>query len=382
MDVCHVINQLAPGGAPTLIRDIVEATQDDDVNYTLCYLEGDDSLVGELRELGVEVHGFGGGMKFDPRVCYRMFRFFRRRKFDIVHAHLPYSQTLTRLVTVGAGHGAIVSTQHNVSDNYHPVTRATERLTRSIDDVTVSVSTGVETSFGTDRGHIYPDIGDDSTTIYNGIDVESFHDRVSAADTALVHDRYDVPEDELLVLNVARYTPAKGQLDLVDAVSLVDADVHLVLVGWGPLEEDLRERAAERNVSDRVTITGRVPDVEPFYRAADVFSLPSHREGFGIVLIEAMAAQLPVVATDIRGVREVVEEGETGVLVPVSDPAAIATAIDTFGDEALREAYGRNGFDRVAERFDIRETASSYLALYRRCLDAANGTSRRSGTAD
>lgn len=109
IDICFLINQLAPGGAPTLLLDIVTHT-DVDIQYTICFIEGDDSLALDFRAAGARVVDFGAEFKFDPRALSRMARFFREEEFDVVHAHLPYAQTFGRVFGRLGGANRIVST--------------------------------------------------------------------------------------------------------------------------------------------------------------------------------------------------------------------------------------------------------------------------------
>src|SRR5699024_7421472 len=97
MKVCFLINQLAPGGAPTLLLDIVRHTDDEDIDYTVCFIEGENTLASDLEAAGARVVDFGAEFKFDPRAIWRLARFFQREEFDILHTHLPYSQTLGRV---------------------------------------------------------------------------------------------------------------------------------------------------------------------------------------------------------------------------------------------------------------------------------------------
>jgi glycosyltransferase involved in cell wall biosynthesis len=372
MRVCFLINQLAPGGAPTLLLDIVSHTEADaDIEYTVCFVEGDDTLVPEFRRAGARVVDFDAKFKFDPRALGRMARFFRREEFDVLHAHLPYSQTLGRVVGRLSGQEIIVSTQHDFRDKYHPVTRFLECITRSLDTATVAVSQSVEHDF-TGESHLFPDRADRWCTIYNGLDCRTFADRVSQADGDAVRREWGI-DDDIVFLNVARYQSPKGQKDLIRAMTHVTdtlPDAHLFVVGWGPLESDLHQLVSELGVEDNVHVTGRVPDVEQYYAAADVFVLPSKRESFGIVLLEAMAAKLPVVATDIPGLREVVANGEGGVVVTPQSVEVLAEGMVSFRSERKRRVFGERGHERAHSRFDIEQVASLYERLYEISIDA------------
>jgi glycosyltransferase involved in cell wall biosynthesis len=375
MKICFLINELAPAGAQTLLLDIVTHTDtDDNIEYTVCFIEGDDSLVSDFETAGARVEDFGAEFKFDPRALWRMARFFQHEKFDILHAHLPYSQTLGRVFGRLGGAETIVSTQHSGPENYHPITRTLERVTRPLDSKTVAISNGVERGF-TGSAHQYePSQRGQWCTIYNGVDVTGFNERVTSADIASLKSQYGI-EDEPIFLNVGRYVPAKAQHDLITAMGHVvgeHPDAQLFIVGWGALEDELAAAIENHGLSANVTLTGRVPhnEIHKWYALADVFISSSEKEGLGIAGLEAMAAELPVVATDVPGLREIVEDGTTGLLVPPNAPEQLAEAM--IQTATTDEPYGMNGYEYAATTFDIRKTVSSHVQLYHELVDYAN----------
>ncbi|WP_277542847.1 glycosyltransferase [Haloarcula laminariae] len=362
LNVFQLITALQYGGAENMVADLVETV--DDAAFTVGYMEAKDDLVERLVDAGATVESFDEGFRFDPRAFARLRRFLRAESFDVVHAHLPYAQTVGRLAAVGSGVDGVVSTQHNVADTWHPVTRATERATRPLDSVTVAVSNGVERSF-TGSSHAPNRLGDDWCTIYNGIDVDGFGQRVDDVDAAAVREEFDLDPETLTLLNVGRYVPVKRQREAIRAVAQAPFDAQLLVVGDGPLKADLRAAAAELGVSDRVHVTGRVADIEPFYAVGDVFLAPSRAEGHPITLLEAMAAGLPVVATDIPGISEVVVDGGTGRLYEPGDIEALLAALARLRDPSLRREYGTAGRERARETFSVERMAASYGELYR-----------------
>lgn len=371
MQVCYLINQLAPGGAPTLLLNIVENTDDEDISYTVCYIEGDDNLVEELRAAGADVVDFGANFKFDLRALYRMTNFFRSQDFDMLHAHLPYSQTLGRLFARLGGVDIVISTQHNVPDNYHPITKILERITRRFDARTIAVSEGVERAFTGESAKYRPGQHRQWCTIYNGIDVSSFNEAVKRANPEKVRKRWNVDAD-LIYLNISRYVPPKSQTDLVAAMDHVidDApDAHLFIVGWGELESELRTEVETRGLGEKVTITGKVPTVHEYYALSDIFVSSSIFEGMPIAHLEAMAAELPIVATEIPGVREVVTDGENGYLVSPGNPEMLAGAMIDCLPPDRRNQFSQASYSRAAGDFSIEQTVDAHLSLYRELLE-------------
>ncbi|WP_135535103.1 glycosyltransferase [Halostella pelagica] len=362
LKVLQLITALQYGGAENMVADLVETI--DDAAFTVGYMEAKDDLVPRLVDAGVTVESFDEDFRFDPRAFARLRQFLRAGSFDIVHAHLPYAQTLGRLAAASSDIGGVISTQHNVADTWHPVTRATERATRPLDTVTVAVSKGVERSF-TGNAHPPNQLDDDWCTVYNGIDVDGFRQQVNTADTAAVRDEFDLDPETLTLLNVGRYVPVKRQHEAIRAVARTPFDTQLLVVGDGPLKAELRALVSELGLSDRVYVTGRVTDIEPFYAVGDVFVAPSRGEGLPITLLEAMAASLPVVATGIPGIREVVDDDITGRLYEPGDFETLRVALAELRDSSLRRDYGTAGYERAKATFSVEQMATSYAELYR-----------------
>jgi glycosyltransferase involved in cell wall biosynthesis len=167
---------------------------------------------------------------------------------------------------------------------------------------------------------------------------------------------------------VARLSPEKDIESLLKATALAareDADLRLEVAGDGPCMAELRRAAAGFGIDGRVRFLGEVRDVPALLARAGLFVLPSRTEGVSLTLLEAMASGLAVVATRVGGTPEVVAHGETGLLVPPGDPAALAAAVLRLRRDAFeRERMGRAGRLRVERRFDVRRMTAAYERLY------------------
>jgi glycosyltransferase involved in cell wall biosynthesis len=167
----------------------------------------------------------------------------------------------------------------------------------------------------------------------------------------------------------------KGQADLLEAAARVMEyvpGVRLRLVGDGPLRAALEARASALGIHDRVDFAGAIPDGVRTLADMDVFVLPSHMEGMSNSLLEAHAAGLPVVATDVGGNREVTQDGATGYIVPPRDPMALADAIlRMIKDPARAQALGAAGRTRIVEEFTVQRMVGRLDRLYTNLLYAA-----------
>src|SRR5215203_3071150 len=203
--------------------------------------------------------------------------------------------------------------------------------------------------------------------IPGGVDLEAFH-RVDST----VRSRFDLDEAEV-VLYVGRFAPLKNVALLVEAFARLAQRrerTHLLLVGDGPLEPALRKQAEELRIHDRVKFAGSVPNRElaPYYSAADVFALPSKFDNSPNAVLEAMACEVPVVATNVGGVPRYVTDGKTGLLVE-TDPEALAEALQhLLSDAPLRTKLVAGGCDMVRSRFSWRRSAERLIELYEQLI--------------
>jgi glycosyltransferase involved in cell wall biosynthesis len=173
------------------------------------------------------------------------------------------------------------------------------------------------------------------------------------------------PARGIVVANLIAY---KGHADLIEALALLDEPPYLCLVGQGPERERLAALVRARGLGHVVTLAGAVPDARALLAGFQFAVLPSHSEGLPNAVLEAMAAGLPVVATAVGGVPDIVADGETGLLVPPRDPAALAKAIERLAaDPDLRAAMGAAG-RRAATRLSVADCADRHEAAYRALL--------------
>jgi glycosyltransferase involved in cell wall biosynthesis len=207
-------------------------------------------------------------------------------------------------------------------------------------------------------------------TLYHGVDPAAMRRWGSSSG---VREELGIPHDAPMVGTVANFRPSKGHLILLQAASLVRRtipEVRFVLVGYGPLESDIRRRARELDLDGTIVFAGPRDDAPRVAGAFDLFVLPSVHEGLAIALIEAMALGRPAVVTRAGGLTEVIEHGKQGLVVPPADPKALADAIGhLLRDEDLRRQFGEAGRRRAGE-FDIRKAVRRHEEVYAELLQS------------
>lgn len=301
----------------------------------------------------------------------RLVRLFRDERFDMVHVHTPVAALVGRFAARRAGVKTIVYTAHGFF--FHErMAGWKRRLFIGLEWLAGRVTHVLFTQAEEDaeaarrlkliRGNVVQAIG-------NGVDPTRFHPATDGdAARARLRAALGAGAGRPVILMVGRLVAEKGYPELIEAMRTVDADLWIVgerLESDHASTVDHAIAAAETDpaLASRIRFLGYRSDVPALMRAADIFTLPSHREGMPRSIIEAMMTGLPVVATNIRGSREEVVPEETGLLVPVDDAAALAAAFGRLaGDAALRRQWGQAGRARALALYKERDVIARQIA--------------------
>ncbi len=309
----------------------------------------------------VDVVRLGGAL--DLASLVRLARVLRRHRVDLVHTHVHFSlNVLGRLAARLAG-AVVVAHMH--IENVFRAGRG-RRAQIALDNATARLCASFLAVSRSTRDALvrqgYP--ADRIVVVHNGVDA------VPAAAAAAVRPG-GVAAEATEVLHVGRLAPVKGQRELIEGLALLDrADVVAVLVGedleqGGAYAAELERRAAALDVGGRVVLAGYRDDVPSLLAGCDLLALPSHVEGLPLVVLEAMAAGKPVVATRVGGTDELVVDGETGLLVEAGDVEGLARALAALADDpALRRRLGEAGRQRVVRQFATSTMVERVLAVY------------------
>ena len=293
------------------------------------------------------------------RAYVALVRLFRRERFDIVHAHTPVAALIGRIAARRAGVPTIVYTAHGFyfHDRMPAWKRALhvalEWLPGRVTDV---LFTQAEEDAAAARRYRLCRTGI-VEAIGNGVDPRRFLE-VDPAARLRLRRALGVADDDVVIAMVGRLVAEKGYPALLAAMRKVPAALwiageRLASDHDAAIDDAIAAVDADRELAERIKFLGYRADIPEVFSAADIFTLPSHREGMPRSIIEAMMAGLPVVATDIRGSREEVLQDETGLLVPVGDAAALAAALTRLaGDPALRRRLGEAGRARALDLYD------------------------------
>lgn len=368
----HVFGSLDRGGAETWLMDVVRSVSRDELVIDVCvtrssrgaYEDEFISLGGQVRRCPINRNPWRFAARFQQLLSHRL--------YDVVHSHLYYFSGVVLRAAAKAGVPRRIAHNHPVAD------LKSGRLLRAI------YATWMRRwmcRFGTDfvgptRASLEAFWGPNwerdphKWVLYNGIRVERF---LKPVDRVAVRDELGIPPDARIVLNVGRFVPHKRQSFLVDVAHRLlgrHANVYFLLIGDGPLRDEVEQRVGNTDLRQSFRFIRGLPSIDRYWLSADVFAFPSVNEGFGIVIVEAAAAGLPVVAHDIPGVREAASACASPVLLTLdASPEAWADAVD----DALHRPVGEDARRAAMLRsfpFTIEASIRSLRELYglgRRC---------------
>ena len=323
------------------------------------------ALAEKASKEGLSVEPVRMRGEWDLKAVHDLYRIMRRHRIEVVNTHKPKPHTLALLAAFLARVPVVVATRR-VS---FPLRRHLFRWLKWVGGVNKIIAVAKKVKEGLVRSGV-PE--EKVVTIYGAIDTKRFHP--GAADASIRHE-FGLDEQTPVVGKVADYRSWKGYEVFLEAAALIlseNPQVRFFAIGketgyYAQMQNTARRLGIER----QVVFTGFREDVERFYRVMSVsVNCATAGEGLPGVLRESLAMEVPVVATDVGGSREVVADGETGFLVPPRDPKALAQAIlRLLRDPKLRTTMGRNGRKRVEERFSVEAMVTRTEALYQEALN-------------
>ncbi|MCB9456029.1 MAG: glycosyltransferase [Anaerolineaceae bacterium] len=371
MRVVHVIKVTGIAGAERHLLTLLPALQERGVEVHLVPLTEPDNPVADfvnaLQEREVTVHPMVIRHDADIRMAWRLRDLFRQSAPDIVHTHLLHADLYGIPGAKLAGVPVIITGRHN--DNAFrrrfPVRQINQGLWRLVDAgiaISDSIARFAREIEGAPAAKVH--------RIYYGLDFDPHAVDRNESRRALRDDLRLAPETPLVGI-VCRLVEQKGLVYGLRAFSKAAAEspAHLVIAGDGPLRAALEAEAQTLGIADRVHFLGWRDDVPHLMAALDVFLLPSLWEGFGLVLLEAMAQQTPIVASAVSAIPEIVIDGQTGLLAPPRAVDGLTGALlRLLSDLPLARHLGLMGQERLETTFSARAMIEATHELYRELL--------------
>lgn len=363
--ILHLITELDAGGAQSALLRLLEQLDRSRFRPVVaCFYNGNGLAARQIRELGIPVLDLGMTAWWRLDALWRLYRLLRRERPYILHCWLFHANFLGRIIGRLARVPIIITSRRNVEIGGR-WREWLQRWTANLDDKTVAVCEAARQAEISAAGAL----PDKVVTIYNGIEAVPY----AAADRSVIRREFSIADGAFLLGVVGRLHQQKGHVYLFEALAQVRRrfpDVRLLVVGDGRLRAELAAQTQQQNLTDNIIFTGLRQDIPQILAGLDLFVLPSLWEGLPNVVLEAMAAGLPVVATAVGGTPELVSDDETGLLVPAQDAAALAQAIQRLVENpAMARQMGKSGRQRVRADFSIRKMVEQTEQLYELLLN-------------
>lgn len=359
MKIGIIINELYVGGAQRLVVDEVNEMIRLGIDVSLITLQparGKQTFEHLCRLPAASRHALFVRSLFDIPAVMTLARLLKREKFDVVVTHLWLSNTTGRIAAYFAKTPRVFSFEHNVYDHLKSarllwIDRILQRCATRI----IAVSCAVRDSLV--RHGIAPE---KIVVLPNAVPLAHF----AKGGREFARHAFGVPRGSFVFITVGRLTKQKGHDNLLRAFSLLDGTSHLIIVGEGELRQDIERLINELHIEGRVHLLGERTNISALMHAADCFVFPSRWEGVGIAMIEALAAGLPVIATNFDAAKEVVTHGENGLIAPIDEPQSLAEHMrQVESSPSLREHLASRARPSVA-RYAIEAHVQQLLAIF------------------
>ena len=369
MLVIHLIATLDLGGAEKQLLTVCSEQKALGYRVLVVPFKGSNSLASLFEEVGVEVVDELRGLK-----TFQQVRLIRNllviEKDAIFHVHSPKAQCLASLIK--RRKSILVVSRHDAMQFIKSAPRFISnllwRLVSQRANQIVIISRAIEQKMEK-RGEVV-----DTSKInvcYYGLSNDDLK-KIETSDRNIVRKKYSL-ENKYVIGTVGRFIAEKNHKFLIDVYYQIARDLtnaHLLLVGYGELEKEIRERIANLGISERVTIIGKENSPFDFYRSMDVFVMPSLTEGFGLVLLEAMAAPLPLVVSDVDALPEVLGS-ECGYIFQTDDASKLKSILLQLDDEVTRAAQQLKSKSRLG-KFSSKKMALNMGLIYEKAKQNAN----------
>lgn len=374
--IVYMIDGLGLGGAERLMIPLLANLDRQTFEPRVCVFQvrNGNPIADDLTALGVPVDYLPIPYLRDLSALPRLLGYLKEKQADLVHTQLEFANILGTLAARGARLPS-VSTVHTIPSQEEM--RAKTRLHQNMEFFCLRNFCDMVISVSEEAQRFHREVGRMSerktSVIYNGIDLARFTSEALAADPQSVRREFGIPAASPLLMTVAVLRELKGIQFMIRAMPgiLVERpDVHYLIVGSGDHQERLVEEVRKQGVQDRVIFAGARKDIPALLSAADLFVLPTLTEALPTVLAEAMSARLPILASRVGGVPEMITDGVNGRLLPAGDPSHLSAAcLELLAFPEMRASMGRQGRAIVEQKFDVRVQAAQLRSLYLHLLD-------------
>ena len=360
--ILHLIKSLGRGGAETLLPETLKVHDKNNfVFYCIYFLPWKNQLVEEIKAAGGMVQNFPAANNISILLqAFKISRFIKDNKIQLIHCHLPWAGFVGRIVHLISGI-PVVYTEHNKQERYQYLTRLINKFSFNLQSTAIAVSEDVAQSI---KLNINPSIK--VNTILNGINSETF--RRNIPEGQKLRADLGIPSDAIVIGSLGVFRTQKrlnAWLEIFSTVSKQNPNFRGILVGDGPLKDDIILQVKALGLEQIVFLPGIQSNANDWYAAMDIFMMTSEFEGLPLALLEAMSCECAVVTTNAGGINEVVEDGINGSMVDVDQWTGLISKVQSLLDNpAERVSMAQAARDRVVHHFSIHQMTRQLEKLY------------------
>jgi glycosyltransferase involved in cell wall biosynthesis len=371
--ILYVANCLARGGAEKVITEWATYLQQTEHHVDICTIYSKGHFADRLERQGIKIHNLAldPGIetyrlrrKYHPRVILPLARLIRGGNYHIVHAHLFPTSLFVALASLFSNGQPYIFSEHNVFNRRRrfPFFKLLDRAIYRRYAQIVAVSDEV----GQALWRWLPGLEEKIQVVSNAVDPAQFD--IPDSEIRELRQTLNINPNDKIVLFVGRLKPVKGVDILLEALANLppaEMPARVLVVGDGPLKETLKKQAVDLGLEKRVTFLGLRADIPLLLKLADLIVLPSRWEGLPMILLEAMAAQTPVLATPVGGIPEVIEHGKSGWIVPPEDSSALAEGMaHLLQSSYLRARLSNGAFQTLRAQYSTQVAVKKLLGIY------------------
>lgn len=358
MKVLQIINSLSAGGAEKLLVDAVKMYYKKGIDVDVLLLYGKktpfyDSL---SKEKNIKIFSLSENSNvYNPLYIFKLRKYLKQ--YDLIHVHLfpaLYWVAIAKMISLKKY--KIVFTEHNTTNR-----RRNSKLFKFLDKIVykqvnkiITISDSVDVSLKKHLGSQFKNI----YKIYNGINLEEIKNATGYSKKEL-----NLPDSAKLIIQVSSFTPQKDQSTVINTLTHLNDNIHLLLVGDGPLKNEKIKLAKELGIDKRVHFLGIRNDVPKLLKSSDIVVLSSFFEGLSLSSVEGMISGKPFIASDVPGLTEVVKDA--GLLFKCGDTSELSTIINNLLDNKIYSEKIANACTRRAMNFDINKMTDEYIEIYK-----------------
>jgi L-malate glycosyltransferase len=361
MKVLHLISGGETGGSKNHLLSLLSHLKKEEILLGV-FQEG--QLSEEARQLGIPLVVFGQSSRYDFSIIGKIKMTMRQEGIDMVHTHGPRANLYAYIMRQTTKFKWVTTIHSDPQQDFikggvkgKVFTAINMRVIKKIDHF-FAVSERFKqmiVGFGIDANKI--------TTIYNGIEFDiSLEAKLSPQDLGL-------SDDDFVIIMVARLHPIKGHTVVFDAIK--DLNVKLLLIGDGPIRKELEEEVAAKGLQDKVHFLGFQKDVHSYLSLSDVKLLASYSESFPLVILEAARAHIPVISTDVGGVKDLISDPSLGWIVPIKDVPSMTDVIEQAmlqKAEGQLSKIGKNLYTKASANYSVDQLSEKTKQTYNKLM--------------